>query len=72
MRSDPTAVTWRQSSHRCGNDGSCVQVADLGTDECGVRDSKLGDNSPVLAFPRAQLGALVASARGTSRFVVSG
>ncbi len=58
---------WRKSSH-CGRNGACVEVADLGGDGYGVRDSTLQGNSPVLAFPRAQWSAFLASARNPDGF----
>lgn len=45
---------WRKSSYSSDN-GACVEVAE----EQHVRDSKLGDGSPVLSVSRAQLTALV-------------
>jgi hypothetical protein len=40
-------MKWRKSSYSCSN-GNCVEVAaDNGVH---VRDSKLGDGSPILSF----------------------
>jgi hypothetical protein len=52
---------WRNASYSVGN-GECVEVADLGVDLIGVRDSKdpLG---PVLRFTRAELHAFVRGVR---------
>ncbi|MEU6133198.1 DUF397 domain-containing protein [Saccharopolyspora sp. NPDC047091] len=46
---DLTSAMWRKSSYSTGNGGICVEVATVraGT---GIRDSKLGAASPVLAF----------------------
>lgn len=49
---------WRKSSHSGGNGGDCVEVASLGH-RAGVRDSKLGDASPVLRVPAGSLVALL-------------
>jgi len=49
-------TTWRKSTH--SHDNGCVEVAAIG-DSIGVRDSKLGDNSPVLTFTRAEIAAWV-------------
>jgi hypothetical protein len=46
---------WRKSSFT--DNGTCVEMADLGDDIIGVRDSKLGDDSPVLQFSRAEVAA---------------
>lgn len=51
-----TTTTWRTSSYT-GN-GTCVELGPLG-DEVGVRDTKLGDASPVLRFDRTALAGLV-------------
>lgn len=56
-----TAPVWRTSSHS-GDKGTCVQVAELGG-EIGVRDSKLGDRSPVLAFTPDEWAAFTAGVR---------
>lgn len=43
-------VTWRKSSYSSGND-NCVEVGSA-PGARGVRDSKLGESSPVLMFSR--------------------
>lgn len=48
---------WRKSSFSDNN--GCVSFADLGGGLVGVRDSKLGDNSPVLQFDRHEIAALL-------------
>jgi hypothetical protein len=45
-------VVWRKSS-RSNTGGGCVEIAEL-PDRVMVRDSKLNDNSPVLAVSRAE------------------
>jgi hypothetical protein len=45
---------------------ACVEVADLAAGGQAVRDSKLGDASPVLSFTTAQLSALAAAVRDGS------
>jgi hypothetical protein len=50
-------TTWRKSS--ASNNGRCVELADLGSDVVGVRDSKLGDTSPVLQLTRGQVADLL-------------
>ena len=52
---------WRKSSYS-GSQGNCVQLADLG-DSVGMRDSKLGDGSPVITLTRDQLAAFIAGAK---------
>ncbi|OXM71602.1 DUF397 domain-containing protein [Amycolatopsis vastitatis] len=44
---------WFKSS-ASGGQGECVEVNTTTTEWVGVRDSKLGASSPVLAFSRAQ------------------
>lgn len=43
---------WRKSSRSGGNGGACVEVAATPA-ATGVRDSKLGDASPILPFTSA-------------------
>jgi hypothetical protein len=47
--------------HRCES-GACVDVANH-TDHVLIRDSKLGDASPVLSFTRAEWDAFTAGVR---------
>ena len=49
---------WRKASG-CDNSGSCVEVATVGK-VVGVRDSKLGDASPVLKFDEPEWKAFTA------------
>lgn len=44
-------VTWKKSSRSTTNGGSCVEVATL-PDQVWLRDSKLGDDSPVFRMTR--------------------
>ncbi len=57
-RSHPSA-SWRKSSWSAYN-GACVEVAELGAERIGVRDSKAGENGSVLVFGRADWAGLVA------------
>jgi hypothetical protein len=52
---------WRKSTHSFSN-GNCVEVATPGS--VLVRDSKLGDASPVLVFTAAQWAAFTSSLKG--------
>lgn len=56
------APTWRKSSYS-GQNGDCVELADLGAGLVGVRDDKLGDDSPVLRFTRAEMLAFLQGAK---------
>ncbi|WP_214407074.1 DUF397 domain-containing protein [Pseudonocardia lacus] len=55
------AVQWRKSSF--SNDGTCVEVADLPDGGRLVRDTKLGEDSPVLRYTAAEWRAFVAGVR---------
>lgn len=55
---------WRKAKASGDNGGQCVQLADLGSGTVGVRDSKLGDSSPVLTVSRTELADLVAGIKG--------
>jgi hypothetical protein len=54
-------MKWRKSSYS-SDDGNCVEVADRAGGRA-VRDSKLGDASPVLRFSAPQWSALLAKIR---------
>lgn len=51
---------WRKSSRSGGNGGSCVE-AQLHVNEPQVRDSKMGDASPILRLSRCDYAALLKS-----------
>lgn len=52
---------WRKSSHSGGTPSNCVEVAHArACGVIGVRDSKLGERSPVLVFDAPTFGVLVA------------
>ena len=55
---------WRKSSYS-GDQGNCVELADLGDGIVGVRDSKLGDDSPILSFTRAEVAAWLSGAKAS-------
>jgi hypothetical protein len=62
----PEFVQWRKSTYSAYN-GNCVEVADLGADRIGVRDSKAGAGSPVLQFSRADWAGFLASVKDARR-----
>jgi hypothetical protein len=51
-------VTWRKATRSTGNGGVCVELARLGGDRRGVRDSKDPDQGH-LTLSRAALRALL-------------
>jgi hypothetical protein len=57
-------TAWRKST-RSGSDGNsdCVELAACADDGFHLRDSKLGDSSPVFDLGTADLTALLSSAR---------
>lgn len=55
---DLATAVWRKS-RRSSSQGQCVEVANLPGGTNLVRDSKLGDASPVLAVPAGQFAALL-------------
>jgi Domain of unknown function (DUF397) len=55
-------VKWFKST-RSGNNGACVEVAFLGADAVGVRDTKDRGRGPILAFTQAEWGAFIAGAK---------
>lgn len=56
------AASWRKSA-RSGYNGNCVESGH-GPGVVGVRDSKLGDASPVLEFPAEAWRAFTAKLKG--------
>ncbi|MFE6617302.1 DUF397 domain-containing protein [Amycolatopsis sp. NPDC057786] len=53
---------WWKSSYSAGSAG-CVEVNDSVKGYVGVRDSKLGENSPVLVFEPHEIKAFVLGAK---------
>lgn len=54
-----SAVSWRWvKSSRSTSQGQCVEAAGL-PDRNAVRDSKLGDDSPILTVPRGAFAAFI-------------
>ncbi|MEU1813254.1 DUF397 domain-containing protein [Micromonospora aurantiaca (nom. illeg.)] len=56
------SVKWFKSS-RSGNNGSCVEVARLGGDSIGVRDTKARGQGPILTFTSAEWDAFIDGAK---------
>ncbi|WP_243790981.1 DUF397 domain-containing protein [Saccharopolyspora gloriosae] len=54
---------WRKSSYSNGSGGICVEVAFDGT-LAGIRDSKLGEDSPILAFGNEAFAAFLDGIKG--------
>lgn len=52
---------WYKSSYSNGGANDCVEVNCSQTSQVGVRDSKLGTASPVLAVPAAQWARVIAA-----------
>jgi hypothetical protein len=57
-----TSRPWRKSSRSQGNGGNCVEARPAGPG-FQVRDSKLGDASPIFDLPGADFGSLLRAAR---------
>ncbi len=56
-------LAWRKSSYSGGTGGNCVEVAALSDGGRALRDSKLGETSPVLRFTASEWAAFLAGAR---------
>jgi hypothetical protein len=59
MTPDFDLTRWRKSKHS-GDNGGCVELNFTVPGWVGVRDSKLGDASPVLVFTAKNLNAMLA------------
>jgi hypothetical protein len=58
-----TTWSWRKSS-RSATNGDCVEIGTSAhTASVGVRDSKLGEGSPVLTFAPGAVAAFVGAAK---------
>lgn len=57
-----SCTQWRKSSYSFPDGEECVEMTTELTGWVGVRDTKLGADSPVLAFSSAQWRAMVAEA----------
>lgn len=60
---DLTGAVWRKSTRSNGAGGACVQVTDHLTGQLLVRDSKLGDSSPILTVMPANWHAFIGRVR---------
>lgn len=56
-------TTWRKSSYSGGDNGSCVEVAQVLSGSVPVRDSK-DPQGPALLFPAAEWAAFVRAVKG--------
>lgn len=56
-------LTWWKSTFSNGNGGGCVEVADVPGGGRAVRDTKLGEASPVLWYTEDECKAFLAGVR---------
>jgi len=54
---------WRAGEGSCGSDAPCVEVADGPDGWRAVRDTKLGEASPILTFDAAEWQVFTAGVR---------
>lgn len=54
---------WRSGDGSCGSDAPCVEVADGPDGWHAVRDTKLGEESPILTFDAAEWKVFTAGVR---------
>ncbi|MHA6800619.1 DUF397 domain-containing protein [Bounagaea algeriensis] len=60
-----SSAVWRKSSRSNGGGAQCVEVG-FAFEARGVRDSKLGEGSPVLAFERVAWSRFLSSVKNGS------
>ncbi|MCA1192076.1 DUF397 domain-containing protein [Saccharopolyspora sp. 6V] len=58
-----TFVNWRKSSRSSGNPQQCVEVGSAPALR-GIRDSKLGADSPILAFEHGAFDDFLGAIKG--------
>jgi hypothetical protein len=56
-------LVWRKATKSSAEGSDCVEVAVLPQGGAAVRDSKLGDDSPVLEFNEGEWRAFLAGVR---------
>lgn len=56
------ARNWHKSTYSGGQNGACVEVG-VAPGVVGVRDTKLGTRSPILAFTEAEWAAFTAGVK---------
>ncbi|MFH8679694.1 DUF397 domain-containing protein [Streptomyces lydicus] len=66
----PGAAAWRKSTYSDQNGGSCVEVADDFPGVVPVRDSKAGDDGPVVAVPASAWSAFIGAVKN-ARFTAA-
>ncbi|QIZ35602.1 DUF397 domain-containing protein [Saccharopolyspora sp. ASAGF58] len=59
---DFSQAHWRKSRRSGGTGGACVEVARV-VNAAGVRDSKLGDASPILPFTNRAWAAFLSDVK---------
>ncbi|WP_344924717.1 DUF397 domain-containing protein [Saccharopolyspora gregorii] len=62
-RSQLSSARWRKSSYSNGSGGVCVEVATVAAGT-GIRDSKLGAASPILAFEHGAFAKFLGAVKG--------
>lgn len=63
MDTDGAGLVWRKAGFGDGTGGDCVEIADTPAGGRAMRDSKLGEASPVLRFTEAEWRAFLAGVK---------